>query len=349
MRHRLIAKIIALVSLVGCGTPPGGVSHSLVDDAVDPRDAWGEREHDMGVVVARSQTLTHAYTLRNPTGRVVRLISAQAMTPCCSSVVELPTSVGPGELLPVEVRVKLGGESGPKRFEFAVVTADPDVGPIYLGLEATLVAGFEASLSNDDVPLSIGQEGRRVITIITRRQGSETADLVEAVAVAPPLSASLAGRLESTQVGADVVETRQTVVVSIPSSRDPGRGWNEVTLRRRGGSEHVLTLTWDVHAGVRVSPSSLVIGADEATERQVVVASTIGPIRVTSIAGELLASTSTPMPSSPAAEHTVHLKLDGSRRPGTTSSEIEIETDLMAQPKLKVTILILPRANGDQP
>jgi len=63
---------------------------------------------DFGSVLSRGQTLNHEFVLRNPTDRTIKLLKAEALTPCCSAVGPLPPSIPPGGEVKVPTVLSLG-------------------------------------------------------------------------------------------------------------------------------------------------------------------------------------------------------------------------------------------------
>src|SRR5690606_18249787 len=80
------------------------------------------REHDLGVVLSRGQTIEHEFRLTNPADRPERILGAQALKPCCSEVAAVPTSIPAGGEARLAVRFKPGFQSGRKVVDFLVMT-----------------------------------------------------------------------------------------------------------------------------------------------------------------------------------------------------------------------------------
>ena len=50
---------------------------------------------DLGTILADGQGVHHDFTVRNTTGRPIRLLKGEALTPCCSSIGPIPESIPP--------------------------------------------------------------------------------------------------------------------------------------------------------------------------------------------------------------------------------------------------------------
>lgn len=312
----------------------------------------GETEHDFGLVLARGEVLKHDFALRNPTDRPIRLLEAQAFTPCCSSIGPLPPLIGPGEAVHVPAVFRTGRESVRKRVEFAVWTDAPEAPVWTLGLTTAMTAEVELHYAKgSDTALPLGQSGLQRLLILCRRVGSDGRGAPETVVAAPPLSADFAGPAAEENLPGGLVEARRIVEVHLPASPEEGMRRGEVVLGWPGCQRWPQPVEWRVTPRVRAIPSSLVLDPGTGTDRErrtVVLESVERPFRITGVSGPLLADPPAPLPAAAGRKHRLDLAFDVAKATRPSSSNVKIATDHPDQRSVEITVLVMGSVKGVQ-
>jgi len=182
--QRVALPLIALaILLAGCWSSKRDLVEeaSAVDRLVgnDPTSSL-EQDHEFGTVLAAGQLLAHQFTITNPTGKPIQLLSGKALTPCCSSIGPIPRVTPPYGEAKIPVALKAGYESDDKRVVFTVAT-DDNTRPIFnLSLRARFVADWEIDRSERPMPvLRLNESGSFRFRIVARRMGDRGRRLPE--------------------------------------------------------------------------------------------------------------------------------------------------------------------------
>jgi hypothetical protein len=302
-----------------------------------------EREHDFGAVLAKDQTLNHVFMLRNESDKAVRILGAEARTPCCSRVVRpANTVIEPGGELGLPVEFRVGRASGRKKAEFLVST-DDRAQPVWtLALKAELYPEFSAETSGE-IGLALGREGAITFPVICHRQGQTGLEAPIEARMAGPHRARLLpkGPADTESLPDGLERAARIVEVNLAPSGEIGRHAEEVVLVWADGEERRVPLRWEVEAVVRVEPSGLTIPAGAGLVARTVLLSADRPVRILEVSGPLVeADDST---RSAAAVHRLELRL----RPGAPwagATDVVIRTDHPDQPEVRLSVLVLPGA-----
>lgn len=338
---------LAMILASGCGTS-SSVSDEELAALLAPPEPTGSRElvHDFGPILAHGQTLRHEFTLANPTDRPLKIVSAQAQTPCCSAVGPHPEMIPPGGTATLPVLLKPGSQSGRKRFRFIVQTDSTEQPGWVLSLIADLTAELEMSpIEGFDASLPLGQPGHQRFRIVCHRVGDVGLGAPDAVTVGPPLSARFLGPADEAAATEGPVESTRIVEVDLPASTEPGSQRGELILHWPDGQERSFPIAWQVVARIAIEPSGLVLRpTGEPITRSVLVTCGDRPFRITGVSGPLLADPP-PRPAAPRRLHRLELVLDPSLvESGTT--DIRIDTDHPDQPTIVLSVLVLPATVG---
>ena len=272
----------------------GGASESTSlarepETTTSPTIKVEQSEFDFGPVLARGQVLTHEFALTNESGRAVRLLGSQAMTPCCSAIGPLPEIIPPGAAVKVPVSFKPGHESRRKRVEFAVRTDSPDVPTLVLAVMATATAEIEIrpdKTSNATLPL--GRSGHQRLTILCRRIGQEGRGSPDGLDATPPLTAAFVGPTEGRSVPGHWVESTRDIEVVLPASSREGMRSGTVTLSWKGNPPIEFPIEWRVTPRIRATPTSIILRSKSAASREthtVILRSDDAPFRITGVSG----------------------------------------------------------------
>jgi hypothetical protein len=183
----------------GAGSGGSPADRSAATAPLSPMPGPVEAEHDFGSVLARGQELRHEFLLRNPTASPIRLLGAEAHTPCCSAIGPLPELLPAGTSVAVPVVFRPGTQTIRKRVTFAVRTDHPDRPVWPLAVAASLTAEVELRPTADsETSLPIGRTGRQRFRVVCRRIGDEGRGGPRAVEADPPLAATLGPAQPST-------------------------------------------------------------------------------------------------------------------------------------------------------
>jgi hypothetical protein len=130
------------------------------------RSAPELREHDLGIVLSRGQTIKHEFRLVNSTDRPVRVLDAQALMPCCSEVTAVPSSIPAHGEASLAVRFKPGFQSGRKSVGFLVRTDRAEEPASVYTLRADLVSEVQvATIAGKGLSLLMGESGKQGLRV----------------------------------------------------------------------------------------------------------------------------------------------------------------------------------------
>jgi hypothetical protein len=299
-----------------------------------------EPEHDFGPVLAGNKVLRHDFILSNPTGRPVRLLKAEARTPCCSRIGPLPDSIAPQGTVKVPIEFRTAFQTGPRRAEFTITT-DASSRPVRaLAVSARFFAEVEIQQEGDSF-LPAGQRGEQTFRVICRRGATEGRAAPAGIEIRPPLEGLAGPVVETAEAGFDgVIRSSRDVKVSLPAVESPGARRQDILLRWDGGETRTYVVAWTVTAPIRANPPALIVKSSEGTaKRTVKLSAEDRAFRVRQVAGPLLAS-APEIPSEAKQGQELTLTIDPKRLSEGGVSDVRITTDHPHQREVTVSIHI---------
>lgn len=304
---------------------------------------------DFGPVLARGQTLRHEFTLTNPSGRPLKVLVVEALTPCCSTVESAPATIPPGGSARLAVTLNPGFRSGRKRARFAYRTDDDPSTVRELTLVAELFPEVDDALdegSDATVPLRrAGRQSIRFAFFEKDREGRGEPDSVEAT---PPLSARFVGPAEARSLGAGIVRTTRVVEVGLPAEDGPGGRRGRVTLHWPDGKSWERAIEWNVVPRIVAHPPALTLRPGQGATFKVVLKAEDRPFRVRRIDGPILPDKFL-APGEPSRTQVLEIPLDPAKVSKAGVVDLAIETDHPDQARVVVSVLILPATSEDRP
>lgn len=304
-------------------------------------------EHDFGSVLSSGQTFRHDFILSNPTPRTVRLLGVTPLTPCCTGVEKYPDLVLPNTTAKISVVLRPASQTGPKHAVFEVSLADGRNPSKTLVLKANLLSNWDVLLLNPgDLTLPIGREGRQRISVTFHHEARDRVATFPEVQPTSSLKARLIGKTVEIESYQGLTQLHREIEVDIPASPDAGSHHGVVNLLAEDGQARSIAISWTVTPRLRVGPPALTLkSTDGATNRDFVVTSEKTSFRIVNVSGPILVET-VHAPTESRRSHRLRLALDPLRVRGSVASEIEITTDDPIQPRLSVSVLILPNPGG---
>jgi hypothetical protein len=299
--------------------------------------------HDFGPILARGQTLRHEFSLRNPGDTPLRILGAEALTPCCSAVDKdkLPEAVPPGGEAKVPVVFRPGHQSGRKQVQFAVKT-DDESNPVRLfSLRASLLSQLEVELlPRSDTTLLLGQSGKQRLRVTCRRIGDGGLAAPESVKASPGLSASFTGDVQEQAHPDGLIETTRELEVSLPLANETGWKAADVILRWPSRMERGQRVSWQVKPCIEAFPAGIVLKeSNEAHEQTIRLISNDRPFRVLEVDGAKILEEKSP--GSTALVHELLIEIDGAKYPDNRAKNLLFHTDHSQQPSVQLPLLRL--------
>lgn len=305
------------------------------------------REFDFGSVLAHGQILDHVFMIANPTRRPIRLLKAEARTPCCSEIGPLPEWISPEGEAQVPITFKPGYQSGRKRVEFVVQTDSPER-PIWrLVVNAALVSELEVTtLDGSDTVLPLGHGGSQSLQILCRRIGDDGRGSPISIAAASPLVARFSGPATERLFPDGHIEATRKIVVDLPRAAESGVRQADLEIHWPGGKTWRHPVLWRVEPLIEAIPSGLVATSSrERVEQEIVLQSRDRSFRVLGASSPLIAERFHP-PAGSEQSHQIRLVLDPARATPEVGSDVIITTDHPDQPTITLSILVLPMTRG---
>lgn len=338
------ALLAVTVLTLGC-SPPVPRGPTLPEGAAANPSA----AHDLGIILSRGQTISHAFRLRNPSGRPAKVLGAEALSPCCSEIVGVPADLPAGGEAPLVVRFKPGFQSGPRSVSFRVWTdrAESPVDTFTFTLRANLVAEAEAStIEGRDLLLLSGRTGSQTLRVAFRRLGERGRPAPDSVEAAGSLRARLLGPPSERLLTDGVREVTRDVAVDITAGDRAGSQAGTLTFRWPDGRHWETTVRWTVAAHLSASPEALIVGRDDAV-RTVIVRSQTELFRVTGVEGAGVRPSSVATARDGlAGSHVVRFAFDPDRIPASGPFDVTIRTDHPDQPEVAVSVLVASSEPG---
>ncbi|CAN5772313.1 hypothetical protein BH23PLA1_BH23PLA1_21890 [soil metagenome] len=304
-----------------------------------------EPEHDLGILVARGQILSHTFELRNPTDQPVKILETWASTPCCSSIESFDGSVPPGGAATLTVTFRPGQSLGQTRIPFGVRTDEPGQVVLGLSLTARVVPEIEiACIEGSGLTLEPGDVGT-VVFEVRRAVSSEslTPDGFS-VAVTPELLAIF--DQDTPQIEAIneewSIQTRW-VRVELPATRPPGNHRGMLNVAWDDGLAGSHAVFWKVNAPIVVVPPGLNLERAGPSRQTILVHSSGPEFRILKIASTVPVEViEASLPTVAASRHRLELLIDpGPDTPTSTRViDLTLTTDHPRQPEVVVSALI---------
>ena len=350
----------ALIFFVGPGCGENSAELTLMSSP--PRDSRQDQDHsgsalkfpddalfDFGPTVARDQTLTHDFTILNPTDKPIALTSATSWVPCCSKVLPVAGPIPAQGTGKVTVEFKPGFQTGKRRLTFEVHTSEPESPGLGFAILADLTSAFDVKIANSsDRTLPLNRPGHQSFEVVCRKVGEDGRDPVQSVEAAAPLTAEFDGPAIVTN-SAGVRQSSRKVMIRLPASSKEGLQRGEFTLVWPDGSRRNQLIDWKVEPLVTVTPAGLTLRSSAGLiSKDVVIQATDRPFRILGVDSVIVAEPPR-LPVDSARLHPLKLSLDLSRLGSSQTGEIIIKTDHPDHPTLKISVLILPETRGNRP
>ena len=333
----VLVSIISL-SLGGCkptSDPPDAMVGEIVPQTTET--------YQHGMILARDDSeIVHTFLLENPSERPLGIVDAVALTPCCSRIIEAPSSVPPGGSAAVRAAVKVAGQEGLKRADFELYTDATDRPIVRLSISFEAIPDLEIRRADgSDTDLLIGDSGRQRFSIICREFG--TVEAPGRLRIDPPATAAFLGPARRNRLDGDIVEVSRDVEVALPAFDDPGSHRVELVVGLADGSDYRQPVTWRVRTRLQVHPAGLTLRrADGTIERSVIVSSADAPFRIIDVPGMVVASWSSNQAGEPSRSHILKLRLDPARAGSADLIDIPIVTDHADRDSAVLNVLLVP-------
>lgn len=343
-----------MASAIGCADPsnvglaPTALGPSISNSAHDHSEAETGKQfvpivRDLGTILADGEPIIHDFDIANDGKKPLRLVTVEAMTPCCSGVERFSDSIGPGETGRVRVALRPGFETGRKGVSFVVHTDPPTEPDRLLRLEVDLVSAWSVSLGKSDTSLPLGQSGvQRFVTKAVRGSGGGR-DLPERFTVAAPLRLLMAGPAKTWVDDGGLTHGRRELSIEISASTEVGTKHGAIDFEWKDGRRQSWPINWRVTPVVEVSPSAFILMATADPARRTVIVHGDRPFRLTGLSGARPTEDSS-LPTPERLLHVLDLELDAAE-PGFR--DVSIATDHPAQRVLSISLQVRAGRGGE--
>jgi hypothetical protein len=261
-------------------------------------------------MLSRRQVLRHNFSLRNDSDEVIRLLEAEALRPCCSSIGPIPDKVPPKSVVDIPVAFHAGMGEGPQFARFIVTTSSKTTPQLQLSVRTNLTPEFEIGYIGRDLKKpEIGEASERLFRITCRKTPEYGRDTPATVEAEPPLQAIFAEDDTTSETKPGVVESRRLVKVTIPASMKSGPNSATLHYKWNSGFSHDQLISWDVQPAVTVSPGAIIVKKHEVQrEIAVIVTSRKTPFSIITVDGPCLSGPAT-FPDYRSTKHLIKLKV----------------------------------------
>lgn len=293
--------------------------------------------------LAHGQTLRHRFTLTNPTDRPIRLLRAEALTPCCSSIRLETDAIAARGSATAEVEWRVGRTTGRKSTDYTIETDSADYPVLSLRLIADLWADWEAMPDHAGVPrIRKGETGELRLKIVSRRDDSNGLGPPIEVESSPPLHARLVeSKSPPVPVAEGIREESAEVVATIDPSSEIGVHRGTIRFGWADGRQEERELAWEVAPPVQVQPATLFLARGEPTTKTVTIRSEGDPIHVLGATSPFLTG-SRLNPEVLSDAHVIELDLIAPLDATDSAAVVRFETDSERQPFIDVNLILSP-------
>jgi hypothetical protein len=348
----LLAQVL-FATLPGCApTPPQARMTAPANQAYATVGRFGDesdRHFNFGQVLADpSRELSHTFTLQNQTGKVVTIGRVVNGMPCCGEVEPVQArEVRPGASLSVTVKVR-AQSVGPLRHWTSLVTDDPDADEIILDAVALVHA-----------PLRIEALDENALVVAPGHGFARRFELIECLNISEPTnsqekarwSISLPDRTAKVQWEASPHERPLSIELkerihpfSVALSAGELSGADGTSLVVSDGTEPKLTyqLRWNVAAAIKAYPTLLRFSGRSSEAYTLTLSCMEGrPFKIVRITCDL-PGVGVSMREESGSRHVLDVAFKaGAVEHRTRTGEIAIETDLAAQKRVRVPVLLV--------
>ncbi len=352
----MVARAIPIFFVVlaaGCARPlPESEVFAILGESSDGtksargggRNLGFSSTFDLGPVIAAGQILKHDFELVNRLDHPIRVVSATALTPCCSAVGAISKeAIGPGQSLVIPVSLKAVPITKPerKRVQFVIESDDREHATFQYVLSASFYPEFEIRPLGGPRVLRSGKPGRWEFEAVARRVGAGEAILPDRVKAESPLIARFSGESRRQADPDGLVAVTRTIEILAPASTELGSHVTSVVFQGGADGERRHLIVWSVEPALRVTPKSLVLKRDErGVSQTLVVHSADRPIRILGVEpADLLSRVE--FGKDPKTAQSIRLTVDRDRARDREFT-LTIRTDHPDQPTLSLRIMFLP-------
>ena len=266
----------------GAGSREPGAEASLGQQVKVPGQG---AQHDFGTVLSDGRPLGVVFQIENPSGRPLRVVEGNALSPCCSVLGDLPSVVAARASGAVPTWLRTKDHTGLLSADFVIRTDDPDRAMIRLALRAHVVRAVEWE-EPETVNMDVlrGRPFRKRIQLLQRRKAGQP--FVKPLLMVPP-GVEVVSEV-STERHDGLTESNAAAhswTLKWPPSKETGRQIAEIRARWPNGDESATVINWDVVAVIRTSPRALLLRADKPPLAKVVLRSSDGVFRITQVTG----------------------------------------------------------------
>lgn len=347
--NQILMCVCVCVYTAGCGDArplPDDEILALANAVKQPDTRGQDQTFDFGQVLARGQVLTHEFTIRNLSSKLMRIRGVEAFAPCCSAIKHRPDFIAPGGTGVLAIEFRPGIQTGSKTAVFRVASDDEDVPLITYSVQASVYAEIEIqSVGHGSLSIRSNEASPGRFRVISRRLKAEGVDEPIGVSCDSPCSATFVGAA-TTVVNGNIIENTRDVEVSIPASATLGDKQSILRLQWAYGIHHEHAIYWRVVPAVTASPESLVLSQGAAQEKKILLTSSDRTFRILSIAGNGC-STAASLPTSLGRVHSLTLLIDPAQLRRDLRPQVLIETDNRDAPVLKIDLFVAPKPNGE--
>jgi hypothetical protein len=321
---------------------PGNATISASDGSM-PASTSPELTYDFGVVMANGQDLRHDFKVVNAGKRDIHILNETVAMPCCTSFGLHPNVIPQGGTVSIPTILKAGQRTDYRRVRFALDTDDPRYPKRAFWLMAKLITPCEIEqLSDDGTRLLLGQPAQQKYRIKCRQFNSEGLGLPDHIETSPPLSASFSDDPVTRREGDGITETLRELRINIPPATELGRAQGTIIFRWGNGHEEKQVIEWEVQPHIRASPTGTVLHTSSAPQLlKLVITSIDSPFRIMGISCPLLPS-ELRVSTDSKHSHRLEVPLITARLGQPATADLEIKTDHPLQPKVTISILIIP-------
>jgi hypothetical protein len=301
---------------------------------------------NLGDVLTTGGVIRHSFPIRNDGPGPMRVLSASAQQPCCTSILDVPHAIRPGESDDLEVEFRPGVNAGLRRVDFVVRTDRQPSSAGVFSLAANLLPEFEARETEFSTGrLALGEELTRSFVITARRHEGRGTGRPVGLSCPAGVTAEFGDEIKQQEAKAGWLVFTRPLDVRIGPARELGLQAAGVRVFFEDASSREIPIRWEVVPRITALPAAIIIpaGAPALTSCSVQVVSPRAAIRVIGWRPQRGVSLETPLPTEPDRHQALNLRIYTEEVGASGPFDVVFNTDDPWQPELVVSVFVMGR------
>jgi hypothetical protein len=284
--------------------------------------------------------------LANPLDRPLRILGSEALTPCCSSLGNVPPSILAHSTGRIPAILKIGRESKSLSLDFVIKTDAPEHPTYRFNVHALLLGEIDIIPdARSSRVVHTNEPFEAIIRIVTRHSGTNGLRWPDRIGGGERTIVTTNPPVHSKRTAGGIMEQAGEVVVRASAIPQAGDFCAFLKLGWVSGEERTFAERFHVRPWIKAAPSALVIDSLEPTRHRVVLTCPDRAVRVLGIDSPVV-ECATVFPTPSAHSVSIDLRVLAHQSQLGSLYELHIRTDHPMHPVVKVNLIFPPSHAG---